>query len=99
MATYTVAAGELSAQDKVLAASTADTVTFTDQVTTIEVLSDGSAAIYVCPQPGFTAAVGSAHCRKIPAGGPSSLTLRLSGNTQSLTLISSGTPTYSVTVE
>lgn len=97
MATYTVAAGEISAQDKVLAANVADTVTFVDPIASLEVLSDGSAAVYVSTQSAFPAAVGSAHCRKIPAGATNAITIRMPGNTQTLTLISTGTPTYSVT--
>lgn len=95
MASYTVPAGEIGVHET-LVASTADSVTFTDDITEVEVLNrDGAAEIYFTVD-GSTPTVGGENCRVLPAaiGG---LELRVEHG-DVVKLISSGTPTYSVSV-
>lgn len=97
MASFQVPAGAIAVHDKTLVANVADTVTFADDCSQIEVTSDGAAALYFTTD-GTTATVGGSHCYELPAGAASSLTveaLRPSGSVVSL--ISTGTPKYSVT--
>lgn len=94
MATYTVAAGDLAAHNKVLVASTVDTVDFGGDIPAdVEVQTDGTAAIYVTLD-GTTPTVGGVNTYRIPAA---ICVLRLPAGTHALKLISLGTPTYSVT--
>ncbi len=97
MATHTVASDSIASHDNALVAGTADTVTFAMQLRTVEVLSDGSAAIYIRTD-GAPAAVSDAHCWKLPAGSVSAIRVPVSwGQNAIVSLISSGTPVYSVT--
>lgn len=99
MATY--AAGAVGVYEKTLVADTADTVTFSDWPETIEVLSDGDAAIYVRVD-GTAPAVGGGDSWYIPAGGMFSRTIPIHEDNAAhegglvVKLISAGTPTYSV---
>jgi hypothetical protein len=96
MATYTLGAGDRGAYAKALVAATVDTVDLDGTAPAVEIVSSGSAAIYVTVD-GTAPTVGGAKTWEIPAGtGPIVRTIR--GNGIGLVkLISSGTPTYSVT--
>jgi hypothetical protein len=94
MAKYTVAAGQVGAHDKTLAANVVDSVSFedADHFGYAEVLSDGTAAIYVSVDGTDPTVSGSntyivpaiASARVVPVG------------EKPVKLISAGTPTYSV---
>ena len=96
MAEYTVAAEMRGAYNKTLVAATADTVTFANDLRTVEVVSNGTADIFVTVD-GSTPTVAGANTYILPAGAisvremPSAL-----GGVTVVKLISSGTPTYSV---
>lgn len=99
MATYTVAAGERGVQAKTLAANTADTVTFTGRdCNQVEIVSDGTAALYVTADGVTVATVAGAKTDMLPAGAPSVrvLNVNITGATI-ISLISAGTTTYSLT--
>jgi len=96
VATYAIAENDLAAHDKVLVASTVDTVTFHDTPRLVEVLTDGAAAIYVTVD-GSTPTVSGAGTYKLPAVA-SSRVIPHGRIGQPVKLISSGTPTYSVSV-
>lgn len=99
MASYTVNAGERGAHAKTLVASTADTVTFSENVAIIEVTNlDGADRIYVRLD-GTAAAVANAFTYVLPA---TICTRKISvpmskHSSPAISLISAGTPTYSVT--
>lgn len=97
MASYTVPAGDVGVHDKQLAASAVDTVTFTGaDLPEVEVLTDGSADVYVTFGSDKTPTVAGGQCWKVPAGSASAVFQpRTSGDTI-VKLISSGTPVYSV---
>lgn len=96
MASYSVSASEHGAYAKTLVASTVDTVTFDKDVDTVEVVSDGSAAIYVTVD-GSTPTVAGAATYELPADAIAvrRIVVPTSGDTV-VKLISSGTPVYSV---
>lgn len=96
MTAYTVPSGHIAAHAKTLVASTQDTVTFTGaDLTEVEIFTSGTAAIYVRIGTG-SATVAGTDCWQVPAvAGSSTLPVRTSGDTV-IKLISSGTPTYSV---
>jgi hypothetical protein len=95
MASYSVAAGQVGAHAKTLVASTVDTVTFTDDVDEIEVMSDGTSAVYFTVD-GSTPAVGGAGTWGLPAS-PAARTVEVrSASGTVVKLISAGTPLYSV---
>lgn len=99
MATYALAAGERAAHAKTLVASTVDTITFTDDVDAVEVVSDGVAAIYVRVD-GSAPTVAGAFSYVMPAGVQSVRTIPMPGRdagSSVVKLISAGVPTYSVT--
>jgi hypothetical protein len=97
----TVAAGEVGVHAIALTASTVDTVTFADDRTEIEVVSDGAAALYVRTD-GGTPTVAGKFSYVLPAGVVSSRKIPVSSARSAsaggtvVTLISAGTPTYSV---
>lgn len=93
MASYVIAEDKLAVHDVTLVASTADTVTFFDNVDQVEVVSDGAAKIYVTTD-GSTPTVSGDATRVIPAT-ICSRTIRMSSG-KVVKLISSGAPTYSV---
>lgn len=94
MADYTVGEDKLAAHDKTLAASTVDTVTFFDAPSSVEVLSDGAAKIYVTTD-GSAPTVGGDGTRIIPDSPCARMIGMESG--KAVKLVSAGTPTYSVT--
>jgi hypothetical protein len=101
MATYTVSAGHKGVAPFALVASTADTVTFNDNVQVVQIVNpgDNSADVWVrgdgtaptVPSAGASTAA----LRVIPG---SVLDLELRNQTDSVKVISSGTPTISVQV-
>jgi endonuclease YncB( thermonuclease family) len=96
VASYTVAAGLVGAHAKTLVANTVDTVTFTaTDVDEVEVLTDGTAAVYFTVD-GSTPTVAGAGMWGIPAA-PAARTVQVgtSGVTV-VKVISAGTPLYSV---
>jgi hypothetical protein len=94
---YTVPAGDVGVHAKTLVASTVDTVTFTSaDLPEVEVLTDGTADIYVTFGSTKTPTVAGTQCWRVPAGSASAvLPVHTSGDTI-VKLISSGTPGYSV---
>jgi len=99
MAAYTVPSGNIAANDKTLAAGVVDTVTFQDAIGGIEVLTDGSAAVYFSVN-GTTPTIGGTNTYKIPAaGGVVTRNVNPVPNEPAaiISLLSAGTPTYSVT--
>lgn len=113
MATYTVTAGHIAAHDKTLVTSTVDTVTFqgtgagdvfegtpTGAATQVEVMTDGTAAVYFTTD-GSTPTVSGANTYKIPAsGGVSAMAVAPLVNNGDIVvqLISAGTPVYDVSI-
>lgn len=97
MAAYTVPTGKRAVHDKTLVAGTPDSVTFADDCDQVEVLSDGTAAVYFTVD-GSTAVVSGNGCYKLPAGPVSAekVDVPTAGGTV-VSLVSAGTPTYSVT--
>jgi hypothetical protein len=96
---YNLAAGERGAYAKTLTAATVDTVTFLQDVGSVEVYGDGTSAIYFTID-GTVPTVAGGAMYELPAGGPSVRTITASGGTAPVVkLISSGTPKYSVSGE
>jgi hypothetical protein len=97
MASYSVTAGQRGAYAKTLVASTVDTITFTDDLSRIEVgTTDGAAAIYFTVD-GSTPTVAGASTYIIPgvANAVREITEVPSvAQLSTVKLISSGTPTY-----
>lgn len=99
MASYTVASGERGVQAKVLTANAADTVTFTGRdCTQVEIISDGTAALYVTVDGVTTATVAGVKTDVLPAFVPSVRVLNVSTSGATVvSLISAAATTYSVT--
>lgn len=100
MPDVTVAAGKVAAHGVTLAANQVSTVSFTDNIRAVDVISDGAAPVYYTVD-GSTPTVAGAGCYLIPAGvtGVDTRDTTNSGNTSVLDvvkLISAGTPTVSV---
>lgn len=97
VADYTVPAGHVGVHAKTLVGGTVDTVTFTgEDLSEVEVLTDGSDDIYVSFGAMAEPAIGSSDCWRVPAlPGSSVLPVRTSNDTV-VKLISAGTPTYSI---
>lgn len=96
MASYTVAAGLVGAHAKTLVASTVDTVTFTaTDLDEVEVLSDGTAAVYFTVD-GTTPTVAGDGMWEIPAARAVRTVQVPTAGATIVKLISSGTPVYSV---
>jgi len=96
MGSYTVAPGDIGVHEKKLVASTVDTVTFAGRdLTEVEILSDGTADIYVRVGGQPPTIAGSTSWRILSAMGSSIIPVDTSGDTI-VKLISAGTPTYSV---
>lgn len=94
---YDIATDGVAVHDKVLTPNQADTVTITDEWDQLEVLSDGTAALYFSTD-GTPAAISGSHCYKIPAGGISSAVVEAAPEDRStVSIISAGATTYSVT--
>jgi hypothetical protein len=98
MASISVASGERGAYNKQLAANTVDTVTFADDLSAVEVWSDGSASITVLVDSGVTNPTVDGNTGWwLPAGSPSVRVIASKGGQgTTVKLISSGTPKYSV---
>src|SRR5690349_4049630 len=97
MATYTVSAGHNSVGPWALTASQVDTVTFEDNVASVQVCNDGTVDVYVRTDgtnPTVPSAGASSAAFRIPGGAV--LEVEMRGQTDSVKLISSGTPTVSV---
>jgi hypothetical protein len=91
-----LAVDEVGAHAITLSASTVDTVTIARDCDQVEVMSDGAAAIYFTVD-GSTPTVAGKKAYALPAAvGARQVTVPTSGSTV-VKLISSGTPTYSVT--
>lgn len=95
MAAYSVATGKRGAYDKVLVASTVDTVTFADDIDSVEIVTDGTSKIYVTVN-GDTPAVSDAATIIVPAALGIRTIPTPSSGAPAIKLISAGTPTYSV---
>lgn len=96
MATYTLAAGERSAPDKSTVASTVDTVTFVQDCSQVEVISDGAATLYVRVD-GSAPVVGGAFAYVLPSGSPSVRVISPpTGGGTVVKLISAGVVKYTV---
>lgn len=95
MADHPVPADKIAAHDFTLAASTVDTVTFVDNPSNVEVLTDGTAAIYVTTD-GTVPTVSGNNTYIIPAF-PCIRVVRHWNPASAVQLISSGTPKVSVT--
>lgn len=106
MAIYTLSSGDHGVNEKTLVANTPDTVLFVQDCDSVEVISDGTAELYVGVGPlgtigtalGTPVAASNTTFR-LPAGAPSVRVISVlnsSGGTV-VRLISTGTPKYSVT--
>lgn len=91
----TVAAGNVAAHNLTLVANTVTTVDFADNVPAVEIISDGTAAVYYSVD-GSTPTVGGANCYMLPAGFVGIDVRRANVSVDSVKLISTGTPTVSV---
>lgn len=99
MANHTVAKNAVGEHDVVLTPNVVETVTFSQQVIPVEVISDGTAAVYYTLD-GTDPAVGADQCYELPAGSPA-VDTRTRGVLDSsaptvVKLISTGSPTISV---
>lgn len=92
---YTIAAGAVAQHAFALSTSTVETVTFTDNVSAVQIISDGTAAVYYTTD-GSTPTVGGANCYLIPAAVCVEERAMPQQGTDAIKLISSGTPTLSV---
>lgn len=93
---YTVSAQQIGVYEKTLPASQVDVVAFDDNVDEVEIVSDGTAAIYVTTRGDTDPTVGGQQCHMLPAM-PCARTIRIPGAGASIVkLISTGTPVYSV---
>lgn len=88
--------GEISTGPVTLTANTADTVTFTNDVDQIEVVSDGTADLNVRID-GSAAATTGKFSYVLPAGSVSCRTIDIPGTNKSFSLISTGATKYRVT--
>ena len=97
MASHTIADGEWGIHNVTLTAGAEDTFTFPDDVTEVEVLShDGAATIYFTVD-GTAATITGRHCRILPAAVSSVTAEPPTAGPTVVRVISSGTPTISVT--
>lgn len=94
MANYTVAIGEISVHEKTLVASTVDTVTFGRDPDRTEVYNDSSTDRIYFTVDGSTPTVAGVNCYVVPPKAARAVPSAGSGNV--VKLISTGTPTYSV---
>jgi hypothetical protein len=95
MASYSVTAGQVGAYEKTAVANTVDTITFADNVSRVEVISDGAASISVSVD-GSTPTVLGAGGYYLPAVACVRVFPAQPTNGTVVKLISSGTPKYSV---
>lgn len=95
MAAYTVAEDKIAKHNILMVANTEDTVTFFDNPSRVEVLTDGAAKVYVTTD-GTPATVGGDSTYIIPAIAGVRV-IEHWDPTAAVRLISPGTPTISVT--
>jgi hypothetical protein len=95
MTTRAVAAGDVGTPAFALVAATADTVTFADNISTVEVISDGLSPVWYTLD-GSTPTVGGTNCYYIPATIAIDRRDLVSGATDTVKLISAGSPTLRV---
>jgi hypothetical protein len=95
MASYAVTADQAGAWEKTLVAATVDTVTFTDDLTHVTVINEGTTGLYFTVD-GTTPTVGGGAAVYCPPSATVGVGSSASGGTV-VKLISSGTPKYSVT--
>jgi hypothetical protein len=88
----------VSAVDKQLVASTVDTVTFAEGHNGVEIVTDGTAKVYVTVD-GSTPAVGADGTYMLPSGVVAirEIRSRQPFGISTVKLVSTGTPVYSVT--
>lgn len=67
MPDVTVAASKVAAHSVTLAANQVSTISFTDNISAVDVISDGAAPVYYTVD-GSTPTIGGANCYLIPAG-------------------------------
>ncbi len=94
MPDVTVAANKVAAHNVVLVANQPSSVKFTDNVYAVEIVSDGTAAVYYTIDDTAPTVAGT-NCFVIPAGALGDI--RTVGPNDTVRLISSGTPTVTVT--
>lgn len=94
---HAVAANEVGVNNKTLVAATEDKVTFDRDCSTVEVVGDGTAAIYFTTD-GSAPVAGANNSYELLAGGIMARQeeVRTAGDTV-VRLISAGTPKYNVT--
>lgn len=95
MASYAVPAGQTACHDNQLTAGLVDTVTFANAALEIEVITDGTAKVYVTTD-GSTPTISGANTILIPATMSGIIIRNPTETTPTISLISSGTPMYSV---
>lgn len=98
MAEYALAPGEHGAYAKTTTPGVVDTVTFEDDMRSVEVFSDGAAALYVTTD-GHAPTIGDPRSWELPGAGPVARTMQVadtSGATIVVKLISGGAVVYSV---
>jgi uncharacterized protein YjlB len=96
MSVHKVARGAVGAYELKLVAATPDTVEFASNLSSVEVVSDGSAAIYFTVD-GDAPTVKGGDCFYLPAGAICSREVESKTNASTIVqVISPGTPTYSV---
>lgn len=95
MPIHNLASGEIAAHNKQLAANTADTVQFADDVTLLRITNlDAVALIYITID-GTNPAVAGGKSRLVPAGSARTISAP-GGDPPAVKLISAGNPVYSV---
>lgn len=96
MSVHKVAPGAVGAHELTLAANASDTIEFASNLANVEVVSDGTAAVYFTVDGGAPSVKG-ADCFYLPAGSACSREVESKTNQPTIVqLISVGTPTYSV---
>ena len=96
MALHRIARGQIAVHAVTLIANVADTVTWQDEVEMVEVLTDGSVDVYVATD-GNPATVDGQNCYRIPQNEGLATWRELNASGGTLSIISSGSPLYSVT--
>jgi hypothetical protein len=97
MATHTIAAGAVAASSHpfTLTANTVDTFTFSEDLNSVDIISDGAAAVFYTID-GTAPTVGGTACYLLPAGAISVDTRQpKSGDVTVVKIISAGTPAVS----
>lgn len=95
MASFTVQSGQVAVHAKTLAPGVADSVTLADSFSGVTVFSDRAAVLYFSVD-GSPATDAGAHCFLLQAGAARSVTIPGVWSNANVSLVSSGSPTYSV---